>query len=393
MTTTRQGSNPGVAIVGLGITEMGRIYGRSPLDLAREAGELALADAGMPREAVDGLLASAGKSGGVGIPLHAELGLRNLGLLTEMSAFGSTAGQMIGYAAMAIQTGLASAVLCAFGDAPLETGRRTGEAYYTPSALVGFEGITSDAGLVGATPLYALAARRHMARYGTTSEQLGSVAVQTRGWAAQNPRAQMRAEMTMADHQASRMIADPLHLLDCCIVSNGGVAVLLTSAERAADWRQVPLYVLGFGQGHPSWPLARGSEWGLRTGAAISGPKALSMAKLKVDDIDVCEIYDCYTYTTLVTLEDYGFCPKGEGGSFVADGNLGPDGRIPTNTGGGQLSGYYMWGMTPLSEGIIQARGDGGDRQVPNHDAVLISGNGGILEYHSTLVLSQHAST
>lgn len=379
------------AIVGLGLTEMGAIYGRSPLDFARDASELALADAGLSHDDVDGLLISAGKAGGVGIPLQAELGLRNLSLLSEVNAFGSTAGAMVSYAAMAIQSGLANVVLCAFGDAPVKEGRRVGELHNTPQTTSGFEGITMAAGLVGATPLYALAARRHMSRFGTTSQQLGAIAVQTRAWAMLNPRAQMRKPMTLEDHQGSRMIADPLHLLDCCVVSNGGVAVVVTREDRARDLRQPPVYVLGFGQGHPGWPLAAGSDWGLVTGAAISGPKALSMAGLKVEDIDICEIYDCYTYTTLVSLEDYGFCQKGEGGPFVEDGQLGPTGRLPTNTGGGQLSGYYMWGMTPLSEGVLQARGEGGDRQVPRHDAVLVSGNGGALEYHSTLLLSPHS--
>jgi acetyl-CoA acetyltransferase len=116
------------------------------------------------------------------------------------------------------------------------------------------------------------------------------------------------------------------------------------------------------------------------------------MAGITNDDIDVCELYDCYTYTTLVTLEDYGFCRKGEGGAFVEDGRLGPGGALPTNTGGGELSGYYMWGMTPLSEGVIQARGQGGERQVAKHDVVLISCQGGVLDYHGCLVLSPHAS-
>jgi acetyl-CoA acetyltransferase len=126
----------------------------------------------------------------------------------------------------------------------------------------------------------------------------------------------------------------------------------------------------------------------VETGAKRPGEIAFRMAGITRDDIGTCQLYDCYTYTVLVTLEDYGFCPKGEGGPFVADGKLGPGGLLPTNTGGGQLSGYYMWGFTPLSEAVIQARGEGGERQVPKHDVVLVSGNGGILNYHSTIVLS-----
>jgi acetyl-CoA acetyltransferase len=160
-----------------------------------------------------------------------------------------------------------------------------------------------------------------------------------------NPLAEHRDPITIEDYHASRWVAEPLHLLDCCLVSNGGVAIIVSR---------------------------------------------FAMAGIGVPDIDVVQAYDCYTYTVLVTLEDYGFCEKGEGGPFVADGKLGPGGSLPTNTGGGQLSAYYMWGMTPLSEGVIQARGQGGERQVSKHDVVLVTGNGGVLDHHSTLVLSPH---
>ena len=188
------------------------------------------------------------------------------------------------------------------------------------------------------------------------------------------------------------MIADPLHLLDCCLVSNGGAAVLVTSAERAATLRQPPAHVLGFGQGHPGYLMEAGTEFGLTSGARISGQTALRMAGVGVSDVDVCELYDCYTFTTLITLEDYGFCAKGEGGPFAASGVLGPGGALPTNTGGGQLSGYYLWGMTPLSEAVLQARGSAGARQVERHDVVLVSGNGGRLDHHATVVLGSSST-
>jgi acetyl-CoA acetyltransferase len=206
-----------------------------------------------------------------------------------------------------------------------------------------------------------------------------------------SPLAQMREPITLEDYHASRWIVEPLHLLDCCLVSNGAVAVIVSSAERARSMPQPPVYVLGMGQGHPGDTRHAGSEAETETGAKIAAKTVYSMAGVGPEDVDVCELYDCYTYTVLVTLEDYGFCKKGEGGPFAADGKLGPGGALPTNTGGGELSGYYMWGMTPLSEAVIQTRGQGGARQVPKHDVVLCTGNGGVLSYHGALILSPHA--
>jgi acetyl-CoA acetyltransferase len=202
----------------------------------------------------------------------------------------------------------------------------------------------------------------------------------------------MRTRISMDDYLSSRWIADPLRLLDCCLVSNGGVAVIVTSAERALSLSQPPVYVLGWGQNHPGNFMSRSDDFGLVSAGAKSGKAALAMAGIELADIDVVELYDCYTYTVLITLEDYGFCKKGEGGPFVSSGVLGPNGSLKLNTGGGQLSSYYMWGMTPLSEAVIQTRGSAGERQVSKHDLVLVSGNGGVLDHHSTLVLGTSAA-
>jgi len=374
-------------IVGLGMTDLGKVYGRSPADFAADAVRRAAADAGLPLSAIDGLLISSGMSGGVSIDLQRDLNLTDLRLLSQMQAYGSTAGAMVQVASMAVQSGMATAVACVFADSPLQPERRTGAAYGTRRAPSGWWGLLGASGIVGANPMYALAARRHMERYGTTSEQLGHIAVAQRQWAALNPLAQLRDPITVADHQASRWIAEPFHLLDCCLVSNGGIAVIVSSAERAAGLAQPPVPVLGWAQAHPGHYLRRDPDFGLVTGAASAGPAALAMAGLALPDVDVFELYDCYTFTVLVTLEDYGLCQKGEGGPFAASGVLGPGGKLRLNTGGGQLSGYYMWGMTPLSEAIIQARGQGGDRQADAHDIVVVSGNGGVLDHHSALVL------
>jgi acetyl-CoA acetyltransferase len=379
------------AIAGLGMTELGKVYGRSPRRLAAEAVRGAVADAGLALGDLDGLLVSHGVSGSPGIELAETLGLRDLRLLTHMSALGATAGAMVSYAAMSVLSGAATTVACVFADAPLRPSRPAGSAYdRSAREYHGFGGMTAALGFRSVNAFYALAAQRHMARYGTTSEQLGAIAVSTRRWAAMNPLAQMREPITLADHQDSRWVVEPLHLLDCCLVSNGAVAIVVTSADRARDLARPPVHVWGWGQGHPGHRRERGSEFGLVTGAATSGPAAMKMAGVTADDVDVCELYDCYTYTVLVSLEDYGFCAKGEGGAFAASGALGPGGSLPTNTGGGQLSAYYMWGMTPLSEAVVQARGQGGDRQAAKSDVILVSGNGGILDHHSTLIVSPH---
>jgi acetyl-CoA acetyltransferase len=373
-------------IAGLGMTDLGKVYGQTPAQFAAAAVRLAVADAGLRLADVDGLLTSSGVTGGISVDLQRDLGLTDLRLLSHMQAYGSTASAMVQVASMAVQSGMASVVACVFADSPLRPERGAG-AIYGRRAPAGWWGLLGASGVIGANPMYALAARRHMERYGTTSEQLGHIAVAQRAWASMNPAAQMREPITLADHQASRWIVEPFHLLDCCLVSNGGIAVIV--ADRAVA--QPPVHVLGWAQSHPGRYLRRNPDFGLVSGAAEAGPAALAMAGLNVTEVDILELYDCYTFTVLITLEDYGLCGKGEGGPFVASGVL--DGKLKLNTGGGQLSGYYMWGMTPLSEAIIQVRGQSGARQAEAHDVALVSGNGGVLDHHSTLVLGTEAAS
>jgi acetyl-CoA acetyltransferase/uncharacterized OB-fold protein len=386
----------GAAIAGLGMTDLGKVFGRSPRRLAAEAVRLAVADAGLDLAEVDGLLACPGISGQPGTGLARDLGLRDLRLLSQVNVLGASAGAAISIAAMAVTSGTATTVACVFADTPLREDAPAGAAFGAGAVarehtgLTGLSGLARAYGFGNVTAHYALAARRHMARFGTTSEQLAAIAVSQRQWAAGNPRAERREPIAIADHQASRWIADPLHLLDCCQVSNGAIAVVVTTARRAAGLRRPPVHIWGWGQGHPGYRMARGSDFGTVTGAAIAGPAAMGMAGIRPGDVTMCQLYDCYTYTVLVSLEDYGFCAKGEGGALAASGELGPGGSLPVNTGGGQLSGYYMWGFTPLSEAVIQARGDGGKRQSRRTDIILVSGNGGILDHHATLILSPH---
>jgi acetyl-CoA acetyltransferase len=378
----------GAAIVGLGMTEMTREYTYSANGLATIAIRNAIEDAGLTKDDVDGILVNAGVMGALRPDLQKSLGIENLRLQTLMNGQGSTAGQMVQYASLAVQAGLASVVACVFADDPLRGGS-AGAAYGGAGRqTTGMASLNGYYGHFGANTAYALAARRHMALYGTTQDQLGAVAMSTRKWAQLNPIAMQRGEMTLEDYHGSRWIVEPFHLLDCTLVTNGAVAVIVTTRERAQDLKQPPVYVTGMGQGHPGNPRFKGAEYEVNTGAVQAGELAYAMAGVSPKDIGVRELYDCYTYTTIVTLEDYGFAPKGEGGAFVEDGKLGPGGSHPTNTGGGELSGYYMWGMTPVSEAVIQARGHGGERQVEDNTNVLVSTQGGILDMHASLILS-----
>jgi acetyl-CoA acetyltransferase len=380
------------AIVGLGITAQGKVYGQSAVGFAVEAVSLALADAGLGRADVDGLLVNPGlawQDFGMGsFQLQQAMGLRNLRLSATMNLGGATAGAMIQHAVEAVAARRASVVACVFSDATLKPPRPGGERASSGSAYGFARGWEAAYGFFGVNAMYALVARRHMHRYGTTQDHLGAVAVAQRRWANLNPQAQLVEQpLTLADYHVSRWIVEPFHLYDCCLVSNGGLAVIVTGADRARDLRRPPVYVRGMAQGHLGGdPLDT-----LSSGAVLSAPAAFRMAGLELPDVDVVELYDCYTFTVVVCLEDYGFCAKGEGGPFAAEHHTGPGGRLALNTGGGQLSSFYMWGMTPVSEAVIQLRGDGGKRQAPRHAVALVSGNGGVLSTHSTLVLAREA--
>jgi acetyl-CoA acetyltransferase len=382
-----------VAIAGLGLTPQGKVYDRTHVGFAVEAVRLALDDAGLARTDLDGLLVNPGLAWGGAtmgsFMLQQALGLRDLRLSATMNLGGATAGAMIQHAALAIAAGMCTTVACVFSDRPLkppeERRSRGGEPTGSSAAYAFARGLDAAYGQFGMNAFYALVARRHMHAYGTTQDDLGAVAVAQRRWANMNPVAQFHdVPLTLADYHASRWVVEPFHVLDCCLVSNGGAAVIVTSAERARDAKKPPVYLWGMGQGHPGGEPAES----LASGAALASRTAFTMAGIETRDVQLCELYDCYSFTVLVSLEDYGFCRKGEAGAFVAAGHTAPGGALPVNTGGGQLSSFYMWGMTPLVEAVMQARGEAGERQVPRRDVVLVSGNGGLLSTHSTLVVS-----
>ncbi len=352
-----------------------------------------MADAGLRLGDVDGLLINARAGTNLNLGLARILGLRNLRMLSEVNAFGASAAIMVSLAAKAVLVGEAQTVVCVFADAPRTPNGRPSDTYRASSLnAAGFRSAETAAGFTSVTHRYALAARRYMDYYNVRSAHLGAVAIAQRDWATLNPVASLRTPLTLDDYDRSRWVVEPLHVLDCCLISNGGAAVVVTTAERARDLQNPPVYVRGWGQSHPLHVLENGSDFGLATGAAVSGPAALKMAGMTVDDIDLREIYDCYTYTVLVALEDYGFCEKGGAADLAVSGSLAPGGALPTNTGGGQLSSYYLWGMTPLLEAVTQLRGAAGRRQVVNHATAIVSGNGGILDHHATLVLADSAA-
>jgi acetyl-CoA acetyltransferase len=383
---------PGAAIVGLGMTEQGRRLGISERVLRRRALELAIVDAGLTRADVDGyILVGAG-----GFEDHRYLGLSPRFSFSIQSGGASPALAVL-CAIGAVKLGQANYVACVYGEA--FTSSVAGVTPASPRAQHGARDIGSGAygypylfGQVGPVSAYAQSARRHMHRYGTTSEHLGAVAVQERAYGCVRPGTiEEGRPITLEDHQRSRMIVEPFRLLDCCRSTDGGVAIIVTSAERAADVRARPVDVLGIGTGHGIRSWHEGTmfdDHDVGTAAAT----AFGQAGVTVADIDVAEVYAPFSFAVIAQLEEYGFCARGEGGPFVASGATGPGGAIPTNTGGGHLSGFYATGFTPLSEGVLQARGTAPTNQIHDTELVLVSGsggNGGIngSSAHATLLL------
>ena len=369
------------AIVGLGYTAQGRVPGRSPMSFYVEASKNAVVDAGLQVQDIDGIIIQPCPIDPrvTAFGLAQEMGL-NLRFGADQQLHGASSCAIIQHAAMAVDAGLCDYCLCAFADASLSASPSLGVVYQM--AL----GTEAAYGMFGVAGGYAMIARRYMHEYGVTSRQFGAVSVAFRKHASLNPIAQMREPITIDDHQNSRWVVEPLHLLDCCLVSDGGRAVIVTSAERARNLRHPPVYVMGMGQGHPfNDPLQRQTL--TVTGAVESGKTAFAMAGITPADVDVCAIYDSFTFVVPIQLEDLGFCGKGEGGAFVEEGRIALDGELPTNTSGGLLSEVYIQGWVGTHEAVRQLRGDCGQRQVPDAEIALVTSSGGILSHHAILIL------
>jgi acetyl-CoA acetyltransferase len=381
-----------VAIVGAADTAVGVLPGRTPMELCAEAAMAAIADAGLDRSRVDGLLTC----NAMAQPLmyHAEALAEYLQIFPRyclaVGAGGGTTFSLIHHAAAAIVTGMADVVVVAMADS-MRSGLSREQAMQV-QASTGHPEFEQPYGPT-VPAYYALIAQAHMAEFGTRPEQLAGIAVACRAHAARNPAAQMRDPITVEDVLASRLIADPLHLLDCSLVSDGGSAVVLCSAERAADLPHDPVYILGAGEGHSHEHISAARS--LTTSAAReAGERAYAMAGLGPADMDFAQLYDCFTPTVLVELEDLGFCAKGEGGAFVDSGAIGPGGDLPVNTHGGLLSHSHPGNpgsMFALTESVRQLRGAAGERQVPGARHGLVHAQGGIMSSHTALVLSREA--
>ncbi len=370
------------AIAGIGLSEFGEVPGWTHYELMAQAVERACADAGIKLTDIDGVFATLSPAGMPAPAVCEYLGLRPK--VTEGTMLGGSSFlNFLSWAALALDAGLCDVALITYGSNARSSKRRPGgdpvpyEAPYSPRLVDG----------------YALAAARHMHQYGTTRAHLAEVAVAARAWARLNPKAMMQGPLSVGDVLKSRLIADPLSLLDCCLITDGAGAVILTRPDRAKAMANKPIYVLGAAAEVSHMQIAQMRDLTV-TGAARSGPRAFEMAKMKPADIDVLGLYDAFTINTLLFLEDLGFCKKGEAGPFVTGGTIAPGGKLPVNTNGGGLSCVHpgMYGIFLIAEAVTQLRGQAGERQVKGAETALIHGNGGTLSTQVTAILGTEAA-
>ena len=376
-------------IVGIGLSDYPKAPELSAPQHHAQALQRALADSGVAKSDIDGYL-SAGMGGGDDAMVMAEyLGIRHRYLDSTMTG-GSSFEFHVQHAAAALREGLCDTALITYGSDYLSRMGRTlgtGGMHGSGRPVAGPMQFEAPYGnpLVGS---YAMVARRHMHEFGTRPEQLAEIAVGVREYAGLNPDALYRDPITVDDVLSSRLIADPLHKLDCCVVSDGGGAVILTTRERARDLPGPAIPVLGAAGAQSHWNIHQMPDFTASAGAQCA-PEAFARAGLRPDDVDTIQFYDSFTITVLVMLEDAGFCKKGEGGSFVAEGHLKRGGRLPLNTDGGGLSSCHpgMRGIFLLIEAVRQLRGEAGPAQVPGAQVALAMGSGGWLSCIGAVLL------
>ncbi|KZD08965.1 thiolase [Oceanibaculum pacificum] len=373
------------AIVGIGGAGWGESPGRSAMELLGEAAIAAVRDAGLELKDIDGLCAATSTHAFPTLSVAEYLGIKPA-FFDGTNIGGSSFEMHLLQAALALEAGICNAVLICYGSNQRTAGGRLvsmSEPQWHEAPFKPRHPVTA----------YALAAQRHMHEFGTTREMLADIAVAARQWANKNPSAFERGPLSREDVLNARMISDPLTTRDCCLVTDGGAACVMVRADRAKDLKQKPAYVLGVGGAHSHRSIAQMADL-TRTVAAESGPRAFRMAKLKPSDCDLVMLYDAFTITTLLFLEDLGFCPKGEGGRFVQGGTIAPGGKLAVNTSGGGLSCVHpgMYGLFLIIEAVTQLRRQAGDRQLDKCDVAICHGNGGTLSSQVTALLGSEAA-
>jgi acetyl-CoA acetyltransferase len=374
------------AIVGVAESDLGQVAdGMSPMDLCAQGILRALADCGLTLKDVDGLFCAMTQQRMSIVSLIEYLGIAPKFIGSSMTG-GSSFEFHVAQAAAAIQAGLCNVAVIGYGSTQRSVGRKQASQREVNPYETPFKPFLP-------TSAYALAASRHMHQYGTTRAHLAEVAVAARQWAQLNPAAWEKKPLTVEDVLKSRMISHPLSVRDCCLVTDGGGAIVMVSAERAKSLKKPPAYVLGCGHGVTHMNISSMPDLTV-TGAVEAGKAAYAMAKLSAKDVELVELYDAFTINTILFLEDLGFCKKGEGGAFVSGGRIAPKGALPVNTNGGGLSYCHpgMYGLLILIEGVRQLRGECGARQVAKHDTAMVHGNGGVLSAQASVILGTSAT-
>ena len=373
------------AIVGVGHAGFGEAHGFSAYDVMAQSTHAALNDAGLKLSDVDGLFCTMMEDSMPALMAAEYLGIQPRFIDGTMTG-GSSFVNYLTSATMALEAGLCDVALICYGS----NQRTASGRLVTASKLPPYEGLYGPRYPISG---YALAAARHMYEYGTTRENLADVAVAARAWASHNPEAFMRDPLTREDVLSSRMVGDPLTKLDCCLVTDGGGAIVLVRADRAKDFPNAPVYVLGSAAESSHRQISQMKDFTV-TSAKDSGKRAFAMAGVTPADIDVVELYDAFTINTILFLEDLGFCKKGEGGAFVSDGRIAPGGALAVNTNGGGLSCVHpgMYGIFTIIEAARQIRGDAPGMQLDGVNLAVAHGNGGVLSSQVTAILGS-AST
>jgi acetyl-CoA acetyltransferase len=374
------------ALVGAATFGIGESPGYSAIELLAKAAMAAVADAGLKITDIDAVFSMLPQDPFCAMTVPEYLGIRPK--LVETTRVGGASFEIHAmWAALALDAGLCDAVLICYGST-----QRTGSGSLVTS---GAEPFAYEAVYQPRDPptSYALAAARHMHEFGTTREDLAQVAVAARRWAQLNPEAFMREELTVRDCLDARMVCDPLTVRDCCLVTDGAAALVMTRADRAKDTPHKPVYLLGAASATWHRYISTAADLTI-TSASECAPRAYAQAGITPEDIDVIEVYDAFTINTILFLEDLGFCPKGEGGRFVADGAIAPGGRLPVNTNGGGLSCVHpgMYGLFTMVEAARQLRGTTGARQIPGAELALAHGNGGVLSCQAVTIFGTEAT-